>query len=101
MSFVAGDTASKLEVTCKDNDSGDIIDLTGATVVLKWKTADDSLVTKTMAITNAVGGIAEYQFVSADLFAPEMRFEIRITDGSGKILHSLALLREAVRDALA
>lgn len=100
MSFVAGDTGSKLELTCKDNDAGTVIDLTGSTVVLKWKDAG-SLIDKVMTITDAVAGIVEYQFLADELIAPKMRFEVQITDGTGKVLHSLELLRETVRAALA
>ena len=54
MSFVSGDTGSKLEVTCKDDDTGLVMPLTGATVKLKWLDVADALQTKTMTITDAV-----------------------------------------------
>ncbi len=101
MSFVSGDTGSKLEVTCKDNDTGLVINLTGSTVKLKWRDAADALQTKTMTITDAVNGIAEYQFLAAELIAPQMKFEVEITDTAGNVLHNIELIRESVREALA
>lgn len=101
MSFVAGDTGSKLKVTCQDDDSGNAINLTGSTVKLKWDDADGALQTKTMTITDAVNGIAEYQFLASELFSRQMKFEVEITDSGGKVLHSLELIRENVREVLA
>ena len=101
MSFVSGDTGSKLEVTCKDDDTGVVIDLTGSTVKLKWDDVAGALQTKTMTITDATNGIVEYQFLATELIAPQMKFEVEITDSGGFVLHSLELIREAVREALA
>ncbi len=101
MSFVSGDTGSKLEVTCKDDDTGVVIDLTGSTVKLKWLDAADALQTKTMTITDAVNGIAEYQFLAADLTGTQLKFEVEITDSGGDVLRILDLIRENVREALA
>lgn len=101
MSFVSGDTGSKLEVTCKRDDTGAVIDLTGSTVKLKWDDAAGALQTKAMTITDAANGIAEYQFLANELFAQQMKFEVEITDSGGKVLHSLELIRENVRAVLA
>lgn len=101
MSFVSGDTGSKLEVTCKNDDTGLVIDLTGSTVKLKWRDAANVLQTKTMTITDAPGGIVEYQFLADELIAPQMKFEVEITDTVGKVLHNIELIRESVRAALA
>lgn len=101
MSFVSGDTGSKLEVTCRDDETGDIIVLTGATVKLKWLDAAAALQTKTMTITDDVNGIVEYVFLADELIAPQMKFEVEITDSSDKVLRIIELLRESVREALA
>ncbi len=100
MSFVSGDTGSKLEVTCKDDDTGAVIILTGATVKLKWLDVADALQTKTMTITDAVNGVADYQFLADELFGTQMKFEVEITDSGGKVLHNLDLIRENCRRAL-
>ena len=101
MSFVSGDTGSKLEVTCKDDDTGVVINLTGSTVKLKWDDAAGVLQTKTMTITDAVNGIVEYQFLANELFPRQMKFEVEITDSGSKVLHSIELIRENVREVLA
>jgi len=100
MSFVSGDTGSVLQVTCRDNDSNDVIDLTGSTVRLKWMDAASDLQTRTMTISNPTGGVVTYQFQSGELFAKQMKFEVEVTDSGGSVLHSLSLLREDVRGAL-
>lgn len=98
--FVSGDTGSKLQVTCKNDGDGSVINLTGATVKIKWKTAAGATVTKTMTVINAAGGIAEYQFASGELYEGWMNFEIEITDSSSKVIRNLSLLQEKVRGAL-
>ena len=100
MPFCSGDTASKLEVTCKDDDTGLVIDLTGSTVKLKWRDAADALQTNTMTITDAPGGIVEYRFLAGELIAPQMKFETEITDSLGNVLRPFELIRETVRAAL-
>jgi hypothetical protein len=99
--FVSGDTGSKLRVTCRNDSDNSVIDLTGATVALRWyNRATDAVIERTMSIINpATGGQAEYQFAAAELVAPEMDFEVRITDSGGKIVRSLDLLAEGVRQA--
>ena len=98
--FVAGDTGSKLEITCKNDSDGTVIDLTGSVLKLKWKGADGVLVSKTMTVTSAIAGIAEYQFLATELFAGTIQFEVEITDASGKVIRSLDLIAEKVRRAL-
>ena len=98
--FVSGDTGSKLQVTCKNDADNTVIDLTGSTVKLKWKNSVGTLVTKTITITNAVGGIAEYQFGTSELYAGTMYFEIEIADASSKIFRNLSLLTEKIREGL-
>ena len=99
--FVSGDTGSELEVTCKDDDSGVVIDLTGSTVKLKWLDKDAALQTKTMSIVGAAtDGVAKYKFLANELFAKQMKFEVEITDAGGFVLHNLELIRESVRKAL-
>jgi len=100
MSFVSGDTGSKLQVTCKDDDTGTAIDLTGSTVQLQWKDRSGTFVEKTMTVTDAANGVAEYQFAAGELFAKKMLFEVEITDSSGNVIRSLSLLEEDVRSAL-
>lgn len=78
--FVANDSGSALQVTCKDKTTGVVIDLTGKTVQLRWEDADGVLVTREMVIVNGPGGIASYKFALNELYGPTMRFEVQITD---------------------
>ena len=99
--FVSGDTGSKLEVTCKSDATGAAIPLSGCTVAVRWRDATNLLVTRSMTVTNASAGIAEYLFTASELIAPKMSFEIRITDGVGRVQRSLNLIDVDVREALA
>lgn len=96
--FVAGDTGSKLVVTCKDKGTGDLIDLTGATVRLKYRIAGGSLATKTMSIQSpSTSGKAEYLFLAGELTDGEMVGEVEITDGEGKVTTQVTPFRLAIR----
>ena len=96
--FSAGDTGSTLRVTCKDV-SGVVINLTGATARLKWRKVDKTLASVVMTITNAAGGVAEYQFVAGELYDPGMDFRTEITDATGKILKNINTIYKTVRPA--
>ncbi len=101
MTFVAGDTGSRLRLTCKDSETGNVIPLTGATVRLKWNDAAGALQEKTMTIESAIGGIVYYDFLADELFGNKMKFEVEIEDSGGNILRNPTLVREDVRPALA
>lgn len=98
--FVAGDTGSILEVTCLNDSDNTAINLSGCTVTLQWKAVGGVRVSKTMTITDAAGGVAEYQFLANELYHGVMKFEIKITDVNSKVIRSLDLLEETVRRAL-
>ena len=100
--FVAGDTGSKLRVTCKNSSDLTAIDLTGAVVALKWRSSvSDAIVTKTMTLLSPnTDGKAEYQFGTSELEKGPMSFEVQITDAGGKVVRSLDLISETVREAL-
>ncbi len=97
--LVTGDTGSVLTVTCTDNDSGAVINLTGATVKLRWE-GNTALVTKTMTIADAAGGIATYRFLAGEIIFPKMKFEVEITDATGYITTNLELIEIEVREEL-
>lgn len=100
-SFVAGDTGSVLRVTCTNDSDDAAINLTGATVALRWLDSSGVLVTKNMSIVTAASGIAQYQFGASELFAPSMSFEVGITDASSNVIRSINLIDVNVRAALA
>ena len=97
--FRAGDTGSKLRVTCKDSVTGVAIPLTGATVNLQWRKADGTLASVTMTVTDAPNGVAEYQFLTGELFAPGMDFSVKVIDSGGKELKNINTVHKTVRAA--
>jgi len=97
--FVTGDTGSKLVATCVTNSDGLAIDLTGATVRLRWE-GDTSVQTKVMTITDGPNGVAEYQFLAGEIIVPKMKFEVEITDSSGFVVTNLTLIEVGVREQL-
>ena len=97
--FVAGDTASSLEVTCAD-DSGAAVDLTGCAVNMRWKDEVGVVQTKAMTVSDAAAGICTYQFGEDELFSPGMSFEVEITDIGGKKLSNVDLISVTVREQL-
>ena len=80
--FVEDDNGA-LKVTCLD-EAGAVIPLTGATVTLNW--VDDvggAPVTRPMAITDELNGLAEYEFQTGELIPPTIIYEVNIVDING------------------
>ena len=98
--FVQDDTGSKLEVTCQNDDDKSVIDLTGATVKARWKDKAGTVVEKTMSVTDAAAGVAEYQFATGELEAGTTGYEIEITDAQGGIIKNLNLLLINIREKI-
>ena len=98
--FVEADTGSKLEVTCKNDDDKSVIDLTGATVKIRWKNLAGSVQEKAMTVTNAAGGVAEYEFAASELEEHRQAHEIEITDSGGKVITSLNPVTVTIRKKL-
>jgi hypothetical protein len=99
-SFVSGDTGSELQLTCT-NKSGAVINLTGATIALRWfNRATEAVIERAMTIMVAASGTAKYKFLAGELVSPSMSFEVRITDSGGFIVRSLQLVDIPVRQQL-
>jgi hypothetical protein len=98
--FVSGDTGSSLSVPCVDSE-GNVINLSGCTVNLRWKDASGALVSKEMTIDDEGSGLCSYKFGEGELFAPSMDFEVQIKDSGDFILTILELIAVTVRKALA
>ena len=82
--LVKNDTGRKIEVTLLDNSAA--LDLTGATVSFNYRIAGGTVKTATMTLTDAVNGVAEYEFGSGDLDAAGgFDYEVEVTDSGGKI----------------
>jgi hypothetical protein len=97
--FVSSDTGSTLLVTCTD-DAGTAINLAGCTVKLHWQEAAGTVADKTMTVVSAAAGTCSYKFLTGELFAPGMAFEVEITDASGFKLSNVDLITVNVRAQL-
>lgn len=98
--FVSNDTGSTLLVTCVDK-SDAVINLTGATIKLRWKSNAGAVVEKSMNIVSAAAGTCSYKFVASELYSPAMAFEIEITDSGGFTLSNTELITVTVRSQFA
>lgn len=96
MKVVAGDNVT-LKVTCKRLSDKSIIDLTGATVRLKFKVNDGSLVTQVMTVPTPANGQAQYKFATNELTVGEVDAEVEITDVSTNVFTNLIPLHIGVR----
>jgi len=101
--LTAGDAGSILRVTCKDQETDALIDLTGKTVKLRYKLNGGTLQVKTMTVASPnTDGIAEYQFAPADIpVAGTIEFDIRLNEGAGDQLTSVQLDELRIRSPLA
>ena len=95
--FVAGDTGSVRRITCRDDD-GNAIDLTGATVTIRWKDTAGTLVERPMTVVSPAAGVVEYKFGADELYSPRMALGYRITDATGTVITSRMLDVITVRD---
>ena len=96
--LVTNDTGSKLQVTCSDNDTGAVLDLTGATVRARWEDVSGIMQTYVMNITEPANGVAEYQFLVGEIVYPKMKIEIEVTDAGGFITSNLTPIELTVRE---
>lgn len=99
--LVANDTGTQLSITLKKRKTLQLIDLTDATVRLKWRIDGAALVTRVMTIVDAAGGVATYQFADGELtavpFGSTLTAEVEVTDAAGKILTGLTPIELKVR----
>ena len=94
--LVTGDTLPILRVTVKD-ENGDAFDMTGMTVKFRWL---DSLGTVVEVAATPLVDVASYQFLAGEIFAPQMRIEMEITNAEGKTLTGGSLIILNVREAV-
>lgn len=110
-SFVAGDTGSSISITLKKTDNT-IIDLTGYSATFTFEVDGGALLAKkTVAMTvaaPATSGVVTYNFAAIDLptqtvpnrTTSTLTGEVSITDGTGKVTTSLALVSAIIRNRL-
>ncbi|MDT7040849.1 BppU family phage baseplate upper protein [Candidatus Nitronereus thalassa] len=88
--LISLDTGSVLVVTCKNNQDGQVLSLTGATVRLRYKIDGGAAQTVVMTITDAANGLVQYQFGDNELAVGLVLVgETEITDGTGKVVTQL------------
>lgn len=95
--FVEADTQPTLELTFRDRVTKVLQNLTGTTVTLRWKIESGAKVERAMTITDAVNGVAEYQFATGELTPGTFQYEATITDGTGRTLTTLMIQLLEVR----
>ena len=93
-----------IEVPITYQSDGSVVDLTGATVTLRWVDNDSAktLIEKTMDLgVDPTLGVASYTFALGEVYAPHMRFDVDVTDSGGLQLASNSLIKVNVRKRLA
>lgn len=98
--FVAGDGGSRLVVVCRDHDSQQPINLAGKTVQLRFRINAGTVAERSMTITDAAAGKAEYVFASSELLAGLLTAEVRLNPGLSDQLTSIDELSIPVRAPL-
>ena len=99
--FVVGDTETKVKFKLRNRTTGDVIDLTGASVTFRYKISTPATKVRTMNVESpATGGVVSYQFVSGDLAAGLLEGEVQAVLSSGKRLTSADTVRYEIRDQL-
>jgi len=95
---VSGDTGTKLTAIVKDTNAA-VVDLTGATVRLRWLN-ETVVTTVTATITDDAAGAIEYLFLAGELIAPGMDIEVEVEDSGGLINTSLEVISLVVREQI-
>lgn len=101
--IVTGDSATTLTVPCVDADGITPLDLTGATVKLKWQVDGGAIQTRDMTISSpATAGVATYTLAAADFPSPgSMSYCVQITYAGGAVLTSRTYDDVTIEKALA
>jgi len=85
--LVSGDTRPQIKVTLTDEHTGNIIDITGATCLLKFRAAGETTLIDTMTgvVTNGIGGEVIFLFNAntLEVEAGDYEGEIEVTFPNG------------------
>lgn len=101
--LVAGDGGSTLRVTIKDHVTGELIDLTGKTIKVRYAVNGGTLQERTMTALNQTTskGQAEYQFLTTDVTAAgELKGEVRLQAGLSDQLTTVDTFHLAIKSPL-
>lgn len=100
--LVEDDTGTVLQCTVRNKKPVQVVDLTGATVKIRWTINGGSPVEQDMEIEDAASGRVSYQFKVGDLAVPSgtesaMRLNVVVTDSGGKVLTQLKPITYTIR----
>lgn len=100
--LVEDDTGTVLHCTVRNKKPVAPIDLTGATVTLRWTINGGSPVQQTMTIVDAAAGRVSYQFGAGELAVPigetsALRLNVVVTDAGGKVLTQITPITYTIR----
>ena len=86
--LVQGDTRPQLQLTITDENTGAIIDITGASVVMKFRAVGDTVVLDTLTgiVTNGPAGqvVLPWNPTSLNVPAGDYEGEVQVTFSSGQ-----------------
>ena len=100
--FTQSDTGSTLEITCQNDSTGAVINLTGSTVALRYKIAGGALQTKSMTLDgDPTTGKATYTFLANELTPGTFIGDATITDAGALTISSLENIVEEIKSRLA
>ena len=100
--LVEDDTGTVVDYTLVNKKTKTPIDLSGATVVLRWTINGGAPVQQTMSILDAAAGRVSYQFAAGELAVPSgtessMRLNVVVTDAENKVLTQLKPITYTIR----
>jgi len=101
--LVVGDGGTVLRVTVLDSETKQPMNLTGHTVTLRYRLNGGALAVKDMDLADqgTSPGQASYEFEAADVpSAGTLTYEVRLDDGTGDQLTSVAIQSLTVRAPL-
>jgi hypothetical protein len=99
--LVQGDTRPQIQVTLTDENTGNVIDVTGATIVMFFRAVGDSGILDTLngVITDAVNGVVVFAWNSSTLASAVGQYEgeVQVTFSDTTIQTAYSLLKFTVR----
>ena len=99
--LVQGDTRPSIQVTLTDENTGDVIDITGASVKMFFRAVGDTGILDTLdgAITNPTGGVVIFSWNSNTLATADGQYEgeVQITFSDYTVQTAYSLLKFVVR----
>lgn len=96
-SLVEADTLPVLRVTLRYRGTSTPVDLTGATVTLRFGVAEGTVYERPMVIDDIPGGVVHYAFQTGEINPGTMSYEVLVVFSDGGRLTTTELKRLGVR----